>query len=59
MSADTRSDEFEFSVADGFIMKVSRVGMGENVVGKQLGQIRPLLAELESQYGSHPAEERG
>ncbi|KIR57840.1 hypothetical protein I314_06345 [Cryptococcus bacillisporus CA1873] len=38
---------------------LSAVGLGENVVGKQLGQIRPLLAKLESQYGSHPAGEGG
>ncbi|KIR52089.1 hypothetical protein I315_05380 [Cryptococcus gattii Ru294] len=47
------------SGVEAVIMKVAGVGLGENVVGKQLGQIRPLLAKLESQYGSHPAGEGG
>nr|KIR83025.1 cytoplasmic protein [Cryptococcus tetragattii IND107] len=52
-------DRMLSSGVEAVIMKVAGVGLGENVVGKQLGQIRPLLAKLESQYGSHPAGEGG
>lgn len=47
------------SGVEAVIMKVAGVGLGVGVVGKQLGQIRPLLAKLEAQYGSHPAGEGG
>ncbi|OXC59248.1 cytoplasmic protein [Cryptococcus neoformans MW-RSA852] len=47
------------SGVEAVIMKVAGVGLGVEVVGKQLGQIRPLLAKLEAQYGSHPAGEGG
>ncbi|WVW78164.1 hypothetical protein I302_100115 [Kwoniella bestiolae CBS 10118] len=41
------------------LMKVAGVGLGTKVVGKQLGEIMPLLTRLEQTYGSHPAGEGG
>ncbi|WWC59734.1 uncharacterized protein I303_102296 [Kwoniella dejecticola CBS 10117] len=41
------------------LMKVAGVGLGTEVVGKQLADIMPLLRKLEARYGSHPAGEGG
>ncbi|WVO18313.1 hypothetical protein L204_106028 [Cryptococcus depauperatus] len=52
-------DKMLESGVEAVIMKVAGIGLGVDIVGKQLNQIRPLLARLEAQYGSHPAGEGG
>ncbi|WVR04842.1 hypothetical protein IAU60_001854 [Kwoniella sp. DSM 27419] len=47
------------SGVEAVLMKVAGVGLGTQVVGKQLAEIMPLLTRLEATYGSHPAGEGG
>ncbi|WVF69536.1 hypothetical protein IAT40_004314 [Kwoniella sp. CBS 6097] len=47
------------SGVEAVLMKVAGVGLGTKIVGKQLGEIMPLLTKLEATYGSHPAGEGG
>ncbi|WVQ98311.1 hypothetical protein IAU59_005434 [Kwoniella sp. CBS 9459] len=47
------------SGVEAVLMKVAGVGLSTKIVGKQLGEIMPLLTKLEATYGSHPAGEGG
>ncbi|ORY30238.1 hypothetical protein BCR39DRAFT_530125 [Naematelia encephala] len=52
-------DRMISSGLEAILVKVAGVGLGINLVGKSLAQVRPLLARLEAEYGSHPAGEGG
>ncbi|WVQ79838.1 hypothetical protein IAT38_001938 [Cryptococcus sp. DSM 104549] len=52
-------DRMLSSGVEAVLVKVAGVGLGAEVVGKSLGEVRGLLARLETKYGSHPAGEGG
>ncbi|ORX35894.1 hypothetical protein BD324DRAFT_682050 [Kockovaella imperatae] len=52
-------DSMFSSGLEPIIVKVAGEGLGEDLVGKPLREVQPLLARLEKRFGSHPAGEGG
>ncbi|KAK4683546.1 diphthine-ammonia ligase, partial [Tremellales sp. Uapishka_1] len=55
----TLLDQLAACQVDAILVKVAGVGLGADVVGQSLTQVRPLLNRLARQFGAHPAGEGG